>query len=335
MSLFLKTLIKISNQQILLPFYHLVTDENPKYIKSLYSPKNVIQFKAELNVLLKYFQPISLEELFAIKKGQKKITKPYFHLTFDDGLSNFHEIIAPILIEKKIPATVFLNTDFIDNKALFYRFKASLLIDNFINANEKIKKIYLDFIFQKNGEKKKEKREERRDSNFVNSFLLGVNYQNKELLDELANKINYSFTDFLIKEKPYLSLSQIKELQQEEFTFGAHSTNHPFYADLTLNEQIKQTTDSLNWLQNNLTLKHKVFSFPFNDVGISKGFFTKIKPFLDLSFGTSGIKKDSINFNLHRLDMEKSSVNTKQFLIKQYLKFFLKMPLGKNTVKRN
>jgi peptidoglycan/xylan/chitin deacetylase (PgdA/CDA1 family) len=325
----LKSLIKKSNQQLILPFYHLVSNKNPNYIKHLYTPKNSNQFKADLDTFLKYYQPISLKELIAINKQEKKISKPSFHLTFDDGLSNFYDIVAPILIEKKIPATVFLNTAFVDNQDLFYRYKVSLLIENYLTTTENQKKKYYNFISEKD---LKRKNKVEIDGSVI-SFLLGINFQNMDLLDDLANQLNYSFDDFLKTKKPYLTLKQIKELQKQGFTFGAHSKNHPLYANLNLEQQINQTEESLKWIQNNLNIDYKTFSFPFSDHGVSEKFFNKID--LDLSFGISKFKKDEILTNIHRIDMEKSTINTKQLLIKEYLKYFVNTSLGRNKIKRN
>ncbi|MCF6349853.1 MAG: polysaccharide deacetylase family protein [Flavobacteriaceae bacterium] len=318
MSIILNTLIKATKQQIILPFYHLVTDKTPNFIKHLYQPKTIVQFKNDLEALLKHYSPISLQELILINQGKKNVLKPSFHLTFDDGLSNFYKIIAPILIEKNISATIFLNTDFVDNTDLFYRYKTSLLLNYYINSDKKNKKIYHDFF----------------KNNDIKQILLAITFQNKKLLDKLAEKLNYSFSNFLEKEKPYLTLIQIKELQKKGFTFGTHSSNHPFYANLTLEKQFKQTITSIKWIQDNLNINYKVFSFPFSDIGVSKTFFDKIKPTLDLSFGTSGIKKDEIGFNLHRLDMEKSKTNVVCFLKTELLKYLIKIPFGKNKIKR-
>jgi len=319
----LKSLIKISKNNLLLPFYHLVSNDTPTFVKHLYQPKTINQFKEDLSVFLNYYQPISLAELILVNQGKKKLTKPSFHLTFDDGLSNFYEIVAPILLEKKIPATIFLNTDFVDNKALFYRYKASLLIENYLTSNETIRDKYRVFVEKKQEERRK-RQEARVKRQEVKEFLLSVNFDQKELLDELANQVNYTFSNFLESEKPYLTLAQIKDLQTKGLTFGAHSTNHPLYADLSLNEQLKQTKDSLNWLKKELDIKHRSFSFPFYDMGVSKQFFNDITSDLDISFGTSGIKKDKIKFHLQRLDMEKSGNNTKTFIKKTYLKYLLK-----------
>jgi hypothetical protein len=120
-------LISMTGQRILLPFYHVVSDEGKDHFKHLYPARSVDEFNADLDFIMKYFQPVSLIELIDLINSGKKPKKPVFHLTFDDGLSEFYNIIAPILKERGISATVFLNNDFIDNKQMFYRFKASLL----------------------------------------------------------------------------------------------------------------------------------------------------------------------------------------------------------------
>ena len=53
----------------------------------------------------------------------------YFLLSFDDGLSSFYQTIAPILEEESIKAINFVNTDFLDNRELFFRYKVNLIID--------------------------------------------------------------------------------------------------------------------------------------------------------------------------------------------------------------
>lgn len=337
----LKSLLYNAENKLLLPFYHLVVDNTPLYITHLYKPKTVQAFKQDLDVFLNHYQPITLAEVILINKEKQQLAKPSFHLTFDDGLRNFYTDVAPILLEKGIPATIFLNTDFVDNKELFYRYKASLLIADFLNANQAKQNVYFEFVKKRQEvrDKKQELRSKNQDirhkTQDVPSFLLDINFQQKHFLDELATLVNYSFTYFLEMEKPYLSTIQIKELQKQGFTFGAHSANHPLYSELSLEEQLNQTKTSLDWLQTNLNCKQKAFSFPFHDIGVPKHFFESIVPDLDISFGTSGLKKDEISFHLHRLDMEKSNTNTKQFLIKEYVKVVAKKTLGKYIVKRN
>jgi peptidoglycan/xylan/chitin deacetylase (PgdA/CDA1 family) len=321
----LQKLIKITQKNKIYPFYHLVTDKNPDFIKHLYTPKTTNEFKRDLNIFLHYFESVSLSQTILTNISETKDKKATFHLTFDDGLSNFYHVIAPILLEKNIHATVFLNTAFIDNKDLFYRYKASLLIEEYLNSDTEKKQIFKNFIAKHTKSEAKN----------VKQFLLTVNYANKNLLDQLAKKTGYCFNDFLQKEKPYLSTQQIKELQQQGFTFGAHSINHPIYQNLSLEQQIRQTTESLKTIKEKFNTKNNSFAFPFHDIGISRDFFEQLQDKIDISFGVSQLKDDEIPWSIQRLDMEKNTGNTKNYLLKNYLKLYLQQKLGKDIIKRN
>lgn len=316
----LRNLISGSNQRVLLPFYHKVIDDENSFAKHLYIPRKIIDFKNDLDVLCKYYKSITLQEFISISKKRTQ-KESYFHLTFDDGLSNFYKVVAPILLEKKVAATVFVNTNFVDNKSLFYRYKTSLLYEVYQNSSLKEKNYFYDFFNEKGT---------------VRERLFAVNYNNKYVLDELASAINYSFEEFLETEKPYLSSTQIQELIDMGFTIGAHSKNHPLYSIISFEEQIKQTVESLDWLVKKFNLDYKAFSFPHTDLDVSKDFFIKLakEKKMDVSFGTSGIKKDNFETNFQRVVFEIDNPNIENYLIKEYLKYFLKIPLSKNVMPR-
>ncbi len=63
------------NTPVFLPFYHTVSDENLPHILN-YPYRNVAQFEKELDFFLKYFKPVSLEELASENYSGKKV----FHL---------------------------------------------------------------------------------------------------------------------------------------------------------------------------------------------------------------------------------------------------------------
>jgi len=324
-SYLLNFLVASSKQRILIPFYHAVTNTVPSFIGDLYPPRKIEDFEKDLDILLEFYEPISLTELMLIVKSGEKPQKNYFHLTFDDGLANFYDIVAPILLKRNIPATVFLNTNFVDNKELFFRYKASLLLNNYEQSNNTIKDKYHEFIAKNNCE-----------STNVTDFLLAINFQNKEILDDLAIKLNFSFNDFLESNKPYLTKPQINALIAQGFTFGAHSESHPLYSQLPLTSQIDQTTKSVNWLKTEFNLDYKAFSFPFTDFGVSANFYKLMKEenMIDISFGTSGIKRDLVKNNLQRISFEEAGKSAKLFLLKAYIRYFNKIPLGKSIMKR-
>ncbi len=321
-------LIYLSKQNLILPFYHTVSNENLIHIKHLHKIKNEKQFEQELNFYLKHYEPIDIFQLKKIAETNKKPDKKYFFLSFDDGLSQISDVVAPILKRKAIPATFFINSKFVDNKDLSYRYKTSILIDA-IKNNKSSKNI-------KNKIKQCLNRNSLNYSNITKS-LLSINYNNKNILDELALILGVDFNLYLKNEKPYLNSSQINELIKDGFTIGAHSIDHPQYNLLSINEQITQTMQSVKFINNNFNIDYKTFAFPFTDYGVSKDFFQQIynkENNIDISFGTAGLKNDRVKYHFQRIPIEGSQLCARNIIISEYLYYLFKMLFDKNIIIR-
>jgi peptidoglycan/xylan/chitin deacetylase (PgdA/CDA1 family) len=312
---------KVSNQRLILPFYHAISDEEMPHLKHLYPVKGVKAFVNDLDFLLKYFTPIDYTKFQELSHTHTQPCKSSFLLSFDDGLKEFHDVIAPILLQKGIPAICFLNSDFIDNKDLFYRYKSSLLID-------KIKKEpgLINRIHEKLGGSQK----------YIEN-ILSITYQNKELLNELSNIVEYSFNDFLSSQSPYLTSGQIISLIKQGFYFGSHSIDHPEYQYLNLQEQIRQTKESMQYICTKFSIAYKIFSFPFTDYNVSKEFFYQINAngIAENTFGCAGQKKDIVSTNFQRIPFEMNRLSGKQILNSELLYYLLRIPFGKNMISRN
>ena len=307
----------ISKQRIILPFYHSISDFPPVHIKNLYKVKTVKDFIKDLNFLLKYYEPLDYFEFVDIASGKKKLKKPGFLLSFDDGLSEFYHIIAPLLLQKGIPAICFLNSAFIDNKGLFFRYKASLLIEKYTQNPS---------LFEKTGILTDEKN--------IQKFLLSVDYQNKEVLDKIAGKLDVDFKDYLMQNKPYLSSEQIEELIRQGFYFGSHSIDHPEYRFLNIEDQVRQTIESVEFIISKFNLDYKIFSFPFTDYGLKREFFDKIASSVDYTFGCAGIKADEISFNFQRIAFENTGLSAREIHNAEILYYIAKSFFNKNTIRR-
>lgn len=309
----------LTGQKVIFPFYHLVSDDNPAHIKHLYEVKTSIAFIKDLDLLLKYYDPMTLDDVIQYGKMGKKTKKPGFFLSFDDGLSSFYDIVCPILIRKGIPAACFVNTAFVDNKDLFFRYKASLLIEYFQNnpSSAKIKAV----VSWKNSKNEKT----------LKGAILSIKYEEKEQIDILANIVGINFNTFLNENKPDLTTPQIIELQDQGFYFGAHSIDHPLYKNLSEKEQVRQTTLSINFVQHRLGPIYKIFSFPFSDAGVNESYFNHFRE-LDASFGTAGLKMDEIQNHFQRIPMENSGYTGETLIKSAYIQFMLQSLLGKNNV---
>jgi len=287
----------ITKQKIALPFYHAVAEQPLPHIQHLYKMKTVQEFQKDLDFLLKHFEPIDAETLYHFHVNKTVPPKPVFHLSFDDGLKEISEIVTPILLQKGVPATFFVNSGFVDNKALFYRYHASLAVEELL---------------------KKEKL-----TNSLKTEILSCSYKNRNNLFQYF--LPQQVDDFLKNEKPYLTIEQIKTLSAHGFTIGAHSVDHPYYYEISLEEQLKQTLSSLEFVSSIVHQKLRLFAFPFTDFNVSRNFFNEIEPFVDLSFGTANFKKEEIPFHYQRIAAEQKTMGSLESIVKkEYLKYGVK-----------
>ena len=92
--------------------YHGVTNrpaDLPRDVKGLHV--QVERFKQHLDFLQRRYHVISLADFIAAQHHRKSLPAYSLVLTFDDGFRNFLTVAAPLLAERKMPATVFLITD--------------------------------------------------------------------------------------------------------------------------------------------------------------------------------------------------------------------------------
>lgn len=313
-----RLLMKLTGKNVIFPFYHSVSDSYLAHIHHLYHPKTTKQFNSDLDFLLKHYCPMDINEVISFRDSSKKRSKPGFFLSFDDGLKEFYEIIAPVLLKKGIPAACFLNSGFVDNKDLFYRYKASLLCDYFL----KEKKEY-DISKVKDWVKNHQ-------NNRPEKILLSLPYQKKEDIDTLASLVGLDFKSYLAVQKPYMTSEQIMELSRQGFYFGAHSIDHPMYESISSNEQIRQTELSLRWQSENLDQKYSLFAFPFSDTGVKSAFYKHFEK-VDLIFGTAGLKHTAVKNHIQRIPMESTDYSGENIIKAEYLYYVLKSLVGKNN----
>ena len=291
---------KILPATTLLPYHHTVSNEELIHIKHLYNYKNVAQFTADLEYLLKHFKPVSPDDLLDVMKNGKAMPANSFLLSFDDGFKEVYHIIAPILEAKGVPAIFFINPAFIDNRELFYRSKTSLLIHELIRRQEddSMIAIYGDALHLK----------EPTIDKIIHTFKSSKKFTNPSL-DLLANTIGYSFDDYLKTQQPFLTSEQVSSLHNRGFTIGAHSWDHPYYKDLNHAQQLEQTISSCAYVQTHFNVNNKYFSFPYSDAELPQSLFDDLKKTdIDILFGIQNQKEESANRMLHRFNAERPEV---------------------------
>lgn len=306
-----------------LPVYHCVCDEDLPHIKHIIKYKNTRQFEQDLDYISRHFRFVDWDEFKDFTSGNIKSGKKIALLTFDDGFREFYDLVAPVLERKGIYACNFINPAFIDNKELMFRCKSSLLIEKITRSTVIDSEVYRILSLENNTA-----------TEILQRHLLTINYQKKDILDTLAEKLEVDFQSYLKEYKPYLSSDELKKITAKGFGISSHSWDHPKYGDLSLEQQIDTTNKTLAYLKENGFL-YESFAFPFTDFGVKKDFFDELFKNEEMycSFGAAGVKLDSEKKNFQRIPMEMGE-SAERILKKETAYFRLKKLMNKNTIVR-
>ncbi len=315
--------ISITGQNLVFPFYHAVNNNPGAHLRNLYRIKTEKEFERDLDKMLRYFDPLSPGILCG--KQSYNAERPGFILSFDDGLREVYEIICPKLISKGIPSLFFLNNNFIDNKDLFYRYKASLIIEKLenkkiANAVEKeIKKLLPGSRYMIS----------------LNERVLSLGYNQTPLLNKICDLLEIDVNEYLKTHRPYMEEAEVAELKKQGFYLGGHSFDHPGFVNLKPDKQLEEVIHSTDDIVGRFHLDHSFFAFPFTDSGVSAGLFSDIYKsqggILDASFGTAGLKNEKKYPHYQRISMEKLAGDSEKILNIEFFYYRMKRFAGKGN----
>ncbi len=292
----IRWLIFLSGKKIIFPFYHAVSDDlEIPHVCNLYQPRSIKRFEEDVQFLKKNFQFIGVFEIERLVSNDKC----YFHISFDDGLNEIKHNALPILDKFSIPVTIFVNTDFIDNLELFYRFKVGLLI---FSLKEKLKTSEI-------------------------TRLLNLKKKDENYLDEIANENGISFSNYLVENSPYLSKIDIVKLLELGHTIGSHSASHPLFSDLDLEQQKYEIQKSFDYIKSNFGVYYRLFSFPFTSANVSLNFLDWLtKEQNVIAFGTSAMHESRVSSLYHRFGVERYN--------QMKMKYVVRIELGKHIINK-
>lgn len=319
-----KLLRRLSNRDLLVINYHSIygVDPDPVINKNTYRTKK--QFEQDILYLKKHYHFVHLTDVLNYSLKGIKLPANSVFLTFDDGLKAVFEIIRPILQKHKVSGAFFLNPSFINNEDLHFQRKKNFIEQSVEPTKIKSVKQNWSKIFS----------EVDIESLDFHEALNRVNYKKSKVLNALADMFNVDFKQYLKENQIYLSISDIKQMIDEGFLFGGHSMDHPKYDELSIEEQIEQTLNSIKWVKEKFNLEYSIFAFPLRDHQISQKLFKAIQSNCDISFGVMGIGDDVMLNHVQRIDAESKGVRLSSVLKLEYVKFLVRKALGKQQFKR-
>jgi len=100
--------------------YHHIADDDPAYpFDRTVADATPAQFRRQMELLARYGTPIAMDDLIRALDGAPLPKNPVM-VTFDDGYQSVHDIAVPILQRVGIPATLFIATQFVAERRIYW-----------------------------------------------------------------------------------------------------------------------------------------------------------------------------------------------------------------------
>ncbi len=329
------------NKRLLILTYHNISDGSEFFVKEHpFKVRPVIttkQFETHLGVLKQNFCVLPLKDAVGEMKENKEPKKDLVAITFDDSYRSFYHLAFPLLKKYDLPATVFLPTDFINGKMIFWWDKLSQML-----LSDNIKKVSRSTLSLIMGEELTDKffamkTDLQKRIDFLvelESYLIGLE---DGLIEEKIRELKDIFCPDggmdLFDEALPLTWNQIKELSKFNIEFGSHTCSHLNLKNVPKEKIEKEIACSKEEIESHISNQVNCFAYPY---GTDLQTYKKIKPilakhhFICACLALSGINyKDTEPYLLRR---EFLSWTNSEPLIKREL--LLDFARGKRILKK-
>ena len=222
-------------------------DLNPRMISAT---PNV--FAQQMRMLAHKYRVVSMEEVLHALSEKKKLPARAVLLTVDDAYCDFGEIAWPILRREKLPATLFVPTGYPDHPERAFWWDR--LHRAFCASTQKRVELapvgWLDLHSpQALHESLK------RAQNYVKTLPHNAALQ---FVGEVCARLDGQ----VAPRKSVLSWNELRELQREGVTMGAHTVTHPIMTQLATEQVRVEITESQRELQRELGKTLPIFCYP-------------------------------------------------------------------------
>lgn len=316
---------RVCHASLVVPHWHVVSDRRLPHVSGIYEFRSIRDFEADLEFFLGHYHPVSEEDVIAHLHEGRSLPSRCVLLTFDDGLREVHDVIAPLLLAKGVPASFFLVTSLVDNHELCYPHKASLLLRALATEHRAgtLQEVGRVLALPQAASQAQ-----------LASGVRSVSYRDRHVLDQLGRLLDCDFPGYLRAEAPYVTTEQVSSLLRQGFSIGAHSIDHPPYSELTVEEQVHQTQESVRWLSNHFEISCRSFAFPYRDAGVSLEYFRTVFKAgqVKVSFGTGGLAPHPFRYNLPRFSTERTDLTADKVLAVQLARCFrMRLPWRRHS----
>jgi peptidoglycan/xylan/chitin deacetylase (PgdA/CDA1 family) len=290
--------------------YHMVSDGAPPHIKH-YRVLGTAAFEADLAYLQANFDFVTYEQLVQRRGAANQPRDNSMVLTFDDGFAECASVVAPLLRRHGVSCIFFVITDLIDNTVLFRESEAALCIDAILKlpierALAMVDETGLGARLRAQADLLSDPAAWSLDIADVGAapdprlapllhWLVNLTADEVDLLQRLRDRLGVEPERYLREAQPYLTTQQIRQLQADGFTIGAHSRSHRRLQQLSRDDAEREIVESCRAIRDITGQATVPFAFPYFGGDLDRSWLAQLRQqhdFIGLFFDTDGLRED-------------------------------------------
>lgn len=302
------------NQNLLILMYHRVLPKGDPRLNSeepgMYVTPSTLNM--HLEELAKFVTFIGIEDWLNLSANKQLKDTLYCVITFDDGWADNHEFAFPLLTQHKVPATIFLATDYIESNTTFWPERLYDLL-NQLKENDKPKLLSgLNDFFESLGESLNLSRLQSGDADYVASLIDCAKVLTDDEINANLKQIETTLPTLTDARPAMLNWQQVAEMKENGFEIGGHTRSHLRLNDKAATERIEHEVKGCSEdIKNKLNEAPTLFCYPNGDTS------EEAISIVENTFKAAVTTKSGINtpdakaFLLKRIGAHEDATNTK------------------------
>ncbi|MFQ5499453.1 MAG: polysaccharide deacetylase family protein [Candidatus Zixiibacteriota bacterium] len=222
-------------------------------------------FNRQMAFLADNYQPMSLGRVVEMLTNEQEIPRRTVVVTFDDGwLDNYRQAL-PILRNHRVPATVFISTDFIETGRLFWFVRATRLHATGSITRDSLSKAIESVDVEDGSKLPAISSDHVADLDCFCELLKGMEGNTIEgVLDALSDQLAASVD---IESAPRLTLdwNEVREMSSDLVEIGSHGCGHHILSLLSADRLHAELHESKKVIETRIGSDVRLFSYPNGD----------------------------------------------------------------------
>ena len=239
--------------------YHVISNKWLPHVGHLYSYKKPEEFNLDLEFLERHCVVCDYRKFVSLRSAPSLSRRPLAIVCFDDGLSTDIEETHEGLARRNLKAVFFIATDFIGNRKMMFRHKASLCVEALLDHGE-VPPVLTERIGDHLGV-------EVTDPGHAAGLILALRSSDQPLLNEVCEHLGVDWREYLRRTRPYFSEDELKWLANEGHEIGAHTLSHRAMVDMSPGEIEREIVESCQRISEISGREEVPFAFPFGCPG--------------------------------------------------------------------